>query len=135
MNTKQVIVMRTDLNMRKGKMCAQAAHASLGIILSQMTKTKQGKDYSWACYQLFAHENDAFEHWIQAGQKKIVVGVDSEEALLALYNAAKMKSLPVHLVTDSGLTEFKGIPTNTCIAIGPTESNKVDELTGNLKLL
>jgi len=135
MNTKQVIVIRTDLNMRKGKMCAQAAHASLGIILKQMTKTKQGKDYNWFCYQLFTHEKDAFEHWVEAGQKKIVVGVDSEEALLALYDAAKIKSLPVHLVTDSGLTEFKGNPTNTCIAIGPAESDKIDELTGNLKLL
>lgn len=35
--TKQVIVMRTDLNMRKGKMIAQGSHASIAFL------TRKGK--------------------------------------------------------------------------------------------
>ena len=36
MSIKQVIVVRKDLNMRKGKMCAQVAHASLKIFLDRI---------------------------------------------------------------------------------------------------
>lgn len=35
MDAKQVIVMRKDLNMRKGKMIAQGAHASLKVFLDR----------------------------------------------------------------------------------------------------
>lgn len=37
MVSKQVIVMRKDLNMRKGKMIAQGAHASMKVLLDNMS--------------------------------------------------------------------------------------------------
>ena len=66
---------------------------------------------------------------------KITVSVDSEDELIDIYNKAKDAGLTVHLITDSGLTEFHGIPTKTCLAIGPNFSEKIDPITGHLKLL
>lgn len=113
---KQVIVMRTDLNMRKGKMVAQGAHASVGAI--------DASDWS-----------EAWSIWTQSGMTKVCVGVDSEGDLRLLYDAALRAGLPTHLVVDSGRTEFHGEPTCTCIAIGPAWSDQIDAITGGLKLL
>jgi PTH2 family peptidyl-tRNA hydrolase len=35
-DVKQVIIIRKDLNMRKGKMIAQGNHASMGVIFNYM---------------------------------------------------------------------------------------------------
>lgn len=66
---------------------------------------------------------------------KICLGVDSEEKLIEIYEKAKQADLPVALIIDSGLTEFKGVYTKTCLAIGPDLSEKIDAITGHLKLL
>ena len=67
--------------------------------------------------------------------KKIVVYVNSEGELMALAHAAQAHKLPWKLITDAGDTEFNGVPTVTCIAIGPDYSDKIDEITGSLPLL
>lgn len=133
MNTKQVIVMRKDLNMRKGKMCAQAAHASLGVFTHMMDC--QPSSHTTVDYQFTADLEGAIHSWLCGSFKKITVGVDSEVELLELYTKAKLEKLPCILITDSGLTEFAGVPTNTCIAIGPAEDWEIDAITGGLKLL
>lgn len=140
MNTKQVIVMRKDLNMRKGKMCAQAAHASLGVFTDMLRceHTLAGPSLTPHIKQKFYFETtstSAISKWLNGSFKKITVGVNSEEELIALYEHAKKVNLPCILITDSGLTEFNGEPTNTCIAIGPAEDREVDIVTGGLKLL
>jgi len=136
METKQVIVIRKDLNMRKGKMCAQAAHASFGIFHSIMTVASWGpKKSKWRDYSFKVVEDEAIEVWLCTGTKKIVVGVESEEELIKLYNKALEEDLLAYMVTDAGLTEFNGIPTKTCIAIGPAEEWEIDAITGHLKLL
>lgn len=61
--------------------------------------------------------------------------VNSEEELLAIRDKAIEAGLEVHLVTDSGKTEFHGEPTNTCLAIGPDLVEKIDPVTGDLELL
>lgn len=129
MDVKQVIVMRTDLNMRKGKMAAQAAHASMKVILDQNISAYRN-DRLEVCY------DPLLRAWLAEGTfKKIVVGVNSEALLMELYNRAETRGMHCSLIKDNGLTEFNGIPTVTCIAIGPEESEKLDLLTGNLKLL
>ena len=40
-----------------------------------------------------------------------------------------------HLITDSGKTEFNGVPTNTCLAIGPDYVDEINKITGHLNLL
>lgn len=116
---KQVIVIRKDLNMRKGKMCAQAAHASLNAVIGAEFKS--------------VDDPIILSRWIDQGQTKIVVSVDSEKELLDLYEKVSSMTF-VYLVKDAGYTEFKE-PTYTALAIGPSYVEALDKLTGNLKLL
>jgi PTH2 family peptidyl-tRNA hydrolase len=124
---KQIIIIRKDLKMTRGKVAAQAAHASLGAFLSE-SKTKQ--DY----IQIPNYWN--IESWLENdGQAKIVVGCDSEEELLSLYQQARDADLTHYLVRDAGRTEFDGVPTLTALAIGPNKEEEIDKITGQLKLL
>ena len=81
---------------------------------------------------------DIDEHlsgWIDGQFKKICVSVNSEEELLEIVQKAKDVGIPYALITDSGLTEFHGVKTNTCGAIGPSSEDVVNAITGHLKLL
>lgn len=125
---KQVIVLRKDLNMRKGKMVSQGAHASMKAILD------------WSIYEgngLLTElpKGSALESWLNGLFTKICVSVDSEEELVDLYNKAMKAGLMVSMITDAGLTEFNGVHTKTCIAIGPDWSDEIDPITKHLKLL
>ncbi len=136
-NTKQVIVWRHDLKVRKGKIAAQAAHASLAAFLELMKDVGPiNKDKSLSederVYQL---TDKGAIRWLDTSFAKICVYVESEKELMEIYAAAKKANLPVSLITDSGRTEFKGVPTKTCLAIGPAESEEIDKITGHLKLL
>ena len=119
MAIKQCIVIRKDLKMRRGKEITQGSHASSAFM------TKQGKTVTFNKTQL---------EWISSGQTKITLVVNSEKELLDIFNKAKAKGLEVHLITDAGKTEFSGVPTKTALAIGPDDSKKIDEITGNLSL-
>lgn len=122
MSHKQVIVMRKDLNMRKGKMVAQGAHASLGSILNLMN-TKLGL------------QDPRAKPWLEGQFKKVCVSVESEAELLDIVEKAKAAGVINYLIRDAGLTEFGGVATYTCAAIGPDTEERVNELTGKLKLL
>jgi PTH2 family peptidyl-tRNA hydrolase len=126
-DVKQVIVMRTDTDppMRKGKMCAQAAHASLAFI------TRRIPGDSNSCTLKL---KDPELKWLNGSFTKVCVRVDSEHELMEIYHKAQTAGLEVHIVKDSGKTEFKE-PTFTCMAIGPDYSSKIDPITGHLKLL
>jgi len=114
---KQVIVIRRDLEMGKGKLVAQGAHASLSAFLEAEKSRPE-----WA------------RIWLATGQKKIVVRVDSLEELLQVYSEAKKSGLPVALITDMGLTQLEP-GTITAVAIGPAPSYLIDPITRRLKLL
>lgn len=124
MPVKQVIVIRRDLKMRRGKEIAQGAHASMMWLSDRLRRFNFGSPH------LSVEEME----WLRGSFAKITVQVNSEEELLTILNAAKAKGLTAHLVTDSGKTEFDGVPTNTCCAIGPHEADKIDEITRELKL-
>ncbi len=126
---KQVIVMRTDLNMRKGKMIAQGAHAALGCLIGDDISVEK-----LALRPAMISVPRYVMDWITNGMKKICVRAESEEELLSLHAKAKESGLKSFLVTDAGNTEF-GAPTNTCIAIGPADDVAIDVITGHLKLL
>ena len=128
---KQVIVMRKDLNMRKGKMIAQGAHASVATVLSTIVY-KEGREFK---SKIKVAENSPMYAWLKWRFTKICVSVDSEEALLAICDAAKEAGLIAELITDAGLTEFDGVPTHTCCAVGPGWADEVDKITGHLPLL
>lgn len=118
---KQVIVMRKDLNMRKGKMVAQGAHASIAFLCEH--------------YRLGTLPNQLEQMWLSGPFKKICVGVNSEAELLAIHMEAVWAGIKSFVIEDSGLTEFKGVPTNTCLCLGPDKSEVLDRITGGLTLL
>lgn len=123
---KQVIVMRTDLNMRKGKMVAQGAHASLAAVW--MIDVDH-------CAASPVYDYDAYRSWRNGTFTKICVSVDSVNALLEVHAAAHEAGLPVTMIIDSGATEFHGVATYTCLAIGPAWAEDIDKITGKLRLL
>jgi len=124
MSVKQIIVMRTDTDppMRKGKMIAQGAHASIAFLSRRVANNKK------------VNLSNAENEWLNGSFAKVCVRVDSEEDLLDIHRRAQAAGLESHLITDSGRTEFKE-PTNTCLAIGPDYAEKIDPITGQLKLL
>ena len=130
-NIKQVIILRKDLKMRKGKMVAQGAHASMAVILNEGIKD-QGEI---GLPTLTIPMNPDMEAWLTGRFTKICVSVDSEQQLLFVHSAAENAGLPCSLIQDAGLTEFGGVPTYTAVAIGPAKSEEIDKITGLLKLL
>jgi PTH2 family peptidyl-tRNA hydrolase len=126
---KQVIVIRKDLNMRKGKMVASGSHASLKVFFDMMSSHF---DQSGVTYKFTA--TIPMVEWIEGKFTKICVSVDSEEELLSIYKQAQFKKLPCSLIKDCGDTEFKE-PTYTACAIGPDVDEIIDTITGHLKLL
>lgn len=129
---KQIIVWRKDLKVRKGKFAAQVAHATCALLLNAM---EQSRNYEQIKMELTFKRGSNWDAWINGKFTKIVVGCENENELLQLYAQAKSAGLPCVLITDAGLTEFKGVPTNTCIGIGPYSSEEIDKITGNLTLL
>lgn len=112
---KQVLVLRTDLGMRRGKEIAQGAHASMGAYLAY-------RDHPYV------------KEWLKGRFAKIAVGCDSEEELMELYRKAEELDLPRTIIKDAGFTEFKGVPTVTAIGLGPAPKDVLDKITGHLKL-
>jgi PTH2 family peptidyl-tRNA hydrolase len=130
---KQIIVIRKDLNMRKGKMCAQSAHASMKVFLDR--KINLEPFFYLIKNNLFVELNEPMKLWINGNFKKIVVGVNLEKELLDLSYESIERKIPYSLVHDNGLTEFNSIETLTCGAFGPYWSEELNELTGHLRLL
>lgn len=133
---KQVIVMRKDLNMRKGKMIAQGAHASMGVLLHMMEQEEYTHfDGTTLGTRYTLNASGYVREWLKRKFTKVAVSVNSEQELLDVYQKAKDEGIPCVLITDSGLTEFGGVPTNTCCGIGPWRREDIDKITGHLSLL
>jgi PTH2 family peptidyl-tRNA hydrolase len=114
MEYKQVILVRKDLNLSKGKMSAQVAHASSEAVLK-------------------SHKDD-ISKWRIQGMKKAVLEVAGKEDLFKYKQQAEDTGLVVALITDAGRTELEP-GTVTCLGIGPDKEEKIDTVTGELKLL
>jgi len=111
---KQVIVVRTDLNMRKGKLAAQVAHASMKVFFDRMMKDNSlvkmhprwsgswdGVDDAYIC-----EFTEQMEKWMETSFTKIV-GCNSEQELFELQKQAEEARIVNAIIQDSGLTEFK----------------------------
>lgn len=113
---KQVIVVRTDLEMGKGKIAAQVGHA---------------------CVMGAEHVRKSHPEWFNewwGGQEKVVVKVSGIKELQEIKRHAIELNLPWSEVSDAGHTQLAP-GTTTCISIGPAPENLIDKVTGNLKLL
>ena len=114
MGYKQVIVVRVDLKMGKGKIASQVAHASLCAYLK--------------C------PSDIRDAWLRSGAEKIVVKVHSKDELLSLHKKVEKKNIPSCIIIDAARTQLKE-PDYTALGIGPWDEKEIDEITGHLKLL
>ncbi len=114
MPLKQVILIRNDLKLPKGKMAAQAAHASVEAVLKS--------------------DKNIVKEWRSEGMGKIVVKVEDKKELYKYLQLAKDTGLTTALITDAGKTVVAP-GTETCLAIGPDEEEKIDNVTGELKLV
>ena len=111
---KQVIIVNNSLKLPKGKLASQVAHASVAAFIAADDKTKQA--------------------WIKNGMPKVVLKSEGETLLIKLLTKAEEQGLPACLIEDAGKTV---VPegTITCLGLGPAPERKLDELTGELKLL
>ncbi len=114
MEYKQVIAVRQDLKLPKGKTAAQVAHASVEAVLR--------------C------DKKIVDSWRIAGMKKIVVKIPDEKTVFELKNSATEKGIVNAVITDAGKTVVAP-GTTTCIAIGPAREDSVDEITKDLSLM
>jgi PTH2 family peptidyl-tRNA hydrolase len=128
-STKQVIVIRRDLKMRRGKEIAQGAHASMAWLRQRVTQRLNS-----AGTVDHVEFSQAERAWLEGSLRKVTVKVGSEEELMAVYAKALEAGLGAHLITDRGLTEFGGVPTRTCLGIGPDYDQLIDPVTGDLEL-
>lgn len=126
---KQVIVIRTNLNMHRGKEAAQASHASMKVFFDRMKKNEKSEHQSYNTQ--FTPEMEA---WMQGAFTKVVVGVETEDQIYQLAEQARQADIPYAIIIDNGITEFTGNKTTTALAIGPDEASKIDKITGDLKL-
>lgn len=111
---KQVIIVRKDLNMSKGKIAAQCCHA---------------------CLNAYEKSDAAIRKiWKKQGEKKIILAINNLEELLRMKSEAERLKIPSFLVIDAGKTELNE-GTITCLALGPDYSEKIDKITGRLKTL
>lgn len=141
-STKQIIVVRKDLDVRRGKLYSQVAHASMAFLSRR-----------WGIDELDADEEEEYEAghevyhnvglgltpveklWFDTSFTKICVYVNSEEELRDIEAQARAAKIECHLVIDNGTTEFHGVLTPTCLALGPDYSDRFDQITGGLPLL
>lgn len=114
MGCKLVLVVRKDLSMGVGKIASQCSHASVMAYQksSKLTLLK----------------------WSLSGQKKIVVGCPSEQALIDIRDKAKQHRLLTNVVRDAGHTQVEP-DTVTVLAVGPAKEELIDQVTGHLSLL
>lgn len=131
MNIKQIIVVRKDLNMRRGKLAAQAAHASMKGIFKDVDYSTQHGDGS---FNATIKVDMNTYRWLTGIFTKICVYVNSEQELDEVYNKAKEAGLNCAMIEDNGLTEFNGIKTKTCCSIGPDTDVRLNTITGHLPL-
>ncbi len=111
---KQVIVVREDLKLSKGKTAAQVAHACLSAVLKS--------------------SKEVVNKWEREGQKKVILGVKTLEELEEIEKRCKKAGIPCSLIIDAGRTELEP-GTVTALGVGPADEKKIDKVTGNLKLL
>ncbi len=114
---KQVLVVRSDLKMGKGKIAAQASHAS---VLATIEAQKNNK--TW------------FDRWFKQGMKKVVLKITTEEELNGVFQKASKSKLPRSIINDAGYTQLEP-GTVTAVGIGPAPDELVDPITKNLKLM
>lgn len=115
---KMVLVVNDELKMGKGKIGAQCAHASVGLVEK-------------------LHESGEvvrLQQWEELGAAKVCLRASDTQELRALAAGAREAGLPIYLVQDAGRTQVAP-GSRTVLAIGPAAKSQIDKITGQLRLL
>lgn len=111
---KQVLLVREDVDMSRGKAVAQGSHASVLAVQDA--------------------DDVAVHNWLNdSAGTKITLAVQSEDELRDLIEQANSENLPTGLISDLGRTEIES-GTTTAGAIGPASEETIDTITGHLSL-
>ena len=135
---KQVILIRKDLKMRRGKEIAQGSHASMQFLTEQLTTQINEQALSTTPSENSLLLNTSINLsptealWLSRGMAKVCLRVDSEQQLISYHEKAIAAGIKSFLITDSGRTEFNGQATITACAIGPDIVSTIDTITGDL---
>ena len=113
---KMVIVVRCDHKMKPGKVAAQVGHGVLAAYKLALRMCPQ-----------------EVENWERIGQMKAVLRCESEKELMEIYHNAVKANLPAEYIADAGRTQVEPGSKTVC-AIGPGPFDKLDRVTGHLKL-
>ena len=127
---KQVILIRQDLKLPKGKLAAQAGHACVDAVL----KLVNGRSADGFSSGRSADDKDIVKQWRAQGMKKIALKVADEKELYKYVQQAKDLGLITAVITDAGKTTVAP-GTVTCAAIGPDEEEQVDKICKDIPLL
>ncbi|KAI8188755.1 Peptidyl-tRNA hydrolase 2 [Colletotrichum sp. SAR 10_65] len=122
---KLVLVVRTDLGMTKGKMAAQASHATLACYKS-LSKAAT-RDPSSAAAKILSR-------WERLGQAKIAVQIKDQNEMLELMGKARSLGITAEVIADAGRTQIEA-GSLTVLGVGPAPKSLVDQITSHLKLL
>ncbi|KAK1674439.1 peptidyl-tRNA hydrolase PTH2 [Colletotrichum godetiae] len=122
---KLVLVVRTDLGMTKGKMAAQASHATLACYKS-LSKAA-AKDPTSPAAKILSR-------WENLGQAKIAVQIKNQDEMLELMGKARSLGVTSEVIADAGRTQIEA-GSLTVLGVGPAPRSLVDQITGHLKLL
>ncbi|KAH6620950.1 peptidyl-tRNA hydrolase PTH2-domain-containing protein [Chaetomium sp. MPI-SDFR-AT-0129] len=122
---KLVLVVRTDLGMNKGKMAAQASHATLACYKTLLRAAQTSPQSS---------EAQLLRQWDRRGQAKVAVQIKGEDELLELMGRARSLGVTAEVITDAGRTQIAA-GSRTVLGVGPAPKSLVDQITGHLKLL
>lgn len=127
-----MLVVRHDLNMRRGKLAAQAGHGAEGVFTRRPEAVIRHLPDGTRELAVPLSEDDY--HWLMNDYKKVGVSVKSDAELVELHQQALAAGIRCTLVEDHGLTEFGGKRTRTVLALGPHAKARLDPLTGHLPL-
>ena len=114
---KMVFVINHELKMGKGKIAAQVGHAAVKATL-----------------QSGEHRPELLDAWLSTGQKKVCVKADDVRQLEQIEHQAKHHQILTSKILDAGHTQIPA-GSYTVLALGPDVEERLDALTGELKLL
>jgi len=114
MSVKQVILVNESLNLPRGKLAAQVAHASVASLLTA--------------------KDELQKEWVRSGMPKVILAVGTEQELIQLHEQAVAAGLSTQQIQDAGKTVVIA-GTLTCVGIGPAKEAQINQLTGSLRLV
>lgn len=138
-DAKQVILIRKDLQMPAGKLGAQVAHASLACVLKLGTWSSGSVDGMGNVsedeeFTITVANGSPVHDWMTKSFPKITLEVKNENQLKRYYDEAVAAGLPASWIVDAGRTIFNGVPTPTCVGIGPASREQIDAITKRLRV-